>query len=406
MSPVSGPRSAARRCRGSPSRGSSTCPGAPCARPRRTYAAAVVPPIAAVPLVLGGDLAADLDDATRLLATFDAGGAGEIAPVRVGAAALRECRELADREPHVVGAGPRRGRDRRGLAGQRRGDPGQRAHDAGGARPGRAPRRGGGARHAPGTHVAAVGPRAPAPGASSRCGSAAPRCTPVTPTTCHPWPRDVPALMADLVRFMDRDDLPPLAHAALAHAQFETIHPFTDGNGRTGGPCCTRCCCTRGRSTGSPCRSRPGLLALRDDYFAALGAYRAGDAEPILRCVAEAARSGTHIGERLVATLRGVRAEWAGRLTATSGLRVVGPARPAPAPARRHGTCRRARARGHRADRAVGPAAARRRRHPARVHRPPPQPRVSRSGGARRARRVCRRPGSAGGLSAPRPLTN
>ncbi len=46
----------------------------------RTYAAAVVPPIAAVPLVLGGDLAADLDDATRLLAAFDAGGAGEIAP--------------------------------------------------------------------------------------------------------------------------------------------------------------------------------------------------------------------------------------------------------------------------------------------------------------------------------------
>ena len=45
-----------------------------------TYAAAIVPPIATVPLVLGGDLAADLDDATRLLAAFDAGGAGEIAP--------------------------------------------------------------------------------------------------------------------------------------------------------------------------------------------------------------------------------------------------------------------------------------------------------------------------------------
>ena len=40
----------------------------------QTYAAAVVPEIAAVPLVLDGDLAADLDDATRLLAAFDAGG--------------------------------------------------------------------------------------------------------------------------------------------------------------------------------------------------------------------------------------------------------------------------------------------------------------------------------------------
>jgi Fic/DOC family len=40
--------------------------------------------------------------------------------------------------------------------------------------------------------------------------------------------------IADLVRFMDRDDMPPLVQAAIAHAQFETIHPFPDGNGRTG----------------------------------------------------------------------------------------------------------------------------------------------------------------------------
>ncbi len=35
-------------------------------------------------------------------------------------------------------------------------------------------------------------------------------------------------------RSVDRDDLSPLVQAALAHAQFETIHPFPDGNGRTG----------------------------------------------------------------------------------------------------------------------------------------------------------------------------
>jgi len=40
--------------------------------------------------------------------------------------------------------------------------------------------------------------------------------------------------MDDLVRFTARRDLPVLAQAAIAHAQFETIHPFLDGNGRIG----------------------------------------------------------------------------------------------------------------------------------------------------------------------------
>ncbi len=41
-------------------------------------------------------------------------------------------------------------------------------------------------------------------------------------------------LIADLCEFCNTDDLPAVAQAAIAHAQFETIHPFVDGNGRTG----------------------------------------------------------------------------------------------------------------------------------------------------------------------------
>jgi Fic family protein len=44
----------------------------------------------------------------------------------------------------------------------------------------------------------------------------------------------VGGLLEDLVAFLRRDDLPPVAQAAIAHAQFETIHPFIDGNGRVG----------------------------------------------------------------------------------------------------------------------------------------------------------------------------
>jgi Fic family protein len=44
----------------------------------------------------------------------------------------------------------------------------------------------------------------------------------------------VEALLTDLCDFCNRDDLPAVAQAAIAHGQFETIHPFVDGNGRTG----------------------------------------------------------------------------------------------------------------------------------------------------------------------------
>ncbi len=47
----------------------------------------------------------------------------------------------------------------------------------------------------------------------------------------HP---DVRALLGDLCEFMDRDDVGAIAQAAIAHAQFELIHPFGDGNGRVG----------------------------------------------------------------------------------------------------------------------------------------------------------------------------
>lgn len=44
----------------------------------------------------------------------------------------------------------------------------------------------------------------------------------------------VPQLLDDLCAFANNDSLPATAQAAIAHAQFETIHPFVDGNGRTG----------------------------------------------------------------------------------------------------------------------------------------------------------------------------
>ncbi|WP_229783788.1 Fic family protein [Pilimelia anulata] len=49
-----------------------------------------------------------------------------------------------------------------------------------------------------------------------------------------PPPDRVLPLLADLAAFLSHDRHPALLQAALGHAQFETIHPFADGNGRTG----------------------------------------------------------------------------------------------------------------------------------------------------------------------------
>jgi Fic family protein len=49
-----------------------------------------------------------------------------------------------------------------------------------------------------------------------------------------PPPEFVRELLDDLVKFVNIDDIPAVAQAAIAHAQFETIHPFGDGNGRAG----------------------------------------------------------------------------------------------------------------------------------------------------------------------------
>jgi Fic family protein len=57
---------------------------------------------------------------------------------------------------------------------------------------------------------------------------------PCTADFVSPPPERVVGLLEDLCAFCSADALPTLAQAALAHSQFETIHPFIDGNGRTG----------------------------------------------------------------------------------------------------------------------------------------------------------------------------
>lgn len=58
--------------------------------------------------------------------------------------------------------------------------------------------------------------------------------TPLTAAFVPAPAPEIPRLMDDLIAFAGRNDLDPITLAAITHAQFETIHPFADGNGRLG----------------------------------------------------------------------------------------------------------------------------------------------------------------------------
>jgi Fic family protein len=106
--------------------------------------------------------------------------------------------------------------------------------------------------------------------------------------------------MADLARFVAREDLPIVVHAAIAHAQFETIHPFADGNGRTGRALVHAMVRGKGLVTSTTAPISAGLLTNTGGYVEALTAYRSGDARPIIERFAEASRFATHSGSVLV----------------------------------------------------------------------------------------------------------
>ncbi|MEO6886218.1 MAG: Fic family protein [Jatrophihabitantaceae bacterium] len=69
-----------------------------------------------------------------------------------------------------------------------------------------------------------------------------------------------------------------LAQAAIAHAQFETIHPFADGNGRTGGALVHVMLQSKKMVTSATVPISDGLLADKGRHFKPLTSYRKGDA--------------------------------------------------------------------------------------------------------------------------------
>lgn len=125
-----------------------------------------------------------------------------------------------------------------------------------------------------------------------------------------PPPEAVHRLLEDLCRFVERDDLPAVAQAAIAHAQFETIHPFWDGNGRVG-----RCLIHAVlRRRGAAPRFVPPvsliLAARRQRYIGGLEDYRAGRVDDWVEVFALTMQIATEQADRLADSVAGLQQRW------------------------------------------------------------------------------------------------
>ncbi|WP_269446674.1 Fic family protein [Blastococcus saxobsidens] len=89
-----------------------------------------------------------------------------------------------------------------------------------------------------------------------------------------PPPDLVAPMIDDLVRYMNGSVHAPLIQAALVHAQFETIHPFTDGNGRVGRALIHTVLTRRGLTSSSVLPISLVLATLAEEYIAGLTHYR------------------------------------------------------------------------------------------------------------------------------------
>jgi Fic family protein len=278
-------------------------------RMRLPYAAAITPPIADLRIDIPSDLAADADEATGLLTRFDA----EVGPAGLPFASIllrTESASSSEIEHLTSGA--------RAIAESELGerDTGNAAQIVRNVR----------SMEAALSLADSIDGRSITAMQTALLGSFAPELTgswrnqqvwiggsslsPHLAEFVPPHHERVSQAMDDLVAFIARPDIPTLAHVAIAHAQFETIHPFPDGNGRTGRAVVQAMLRQREVTKNITVPVSAGLLHDVDGYYDALNSYRHGDIRPIIAAFARAASYAVVNGRQLVRDIAGIEAEW------------------------------------------------------------------------------------------------
>lgn len=125
-----------------------------------------------------------------------------------------------------------------------------------------------------------------------------------------PPPELVPELMEDLFLFANRGDISILAQAAIAHAQFESIHPFTDGNGRIGRALIGAVSRHRQLTTSTVTPIATAMVANVDRYFTLVNNYRTGDVDPFVNYLAQSAIHATDAAKISISALEQLPPMW------------------------------------------------------------------------------------------------
>jgi Fic family protein len=134
--------------------------------------------------------------------------------------------------------------------------------------------------------------------------------TPIDALFVPPPPELVAELMDDLLAFVGRTDLPILAQAAIAHAQFESIHPFTDGNGRIGRALISAVLRRRGLTQRVTVPLASAMLADTGRYFTQLNGYRDGRADEFVEYVAVATIHSCESAQESARALADLPEQW------------------------------------------------------------------------------------------------
>lgn len=130
-----------------------------------------------------------------------------------------------------------------------------------------------------------------------------------------PPPEEVPPLVDDLIAYVSRDDLDAVSQAAIAHAQFEVVHPFADGNGRVG-RVLVAWILVRRLSLVTPPPVSARIAADVGGYSSGLVLFRMGDHNAWVRWFADAVSGAGRAQQELVASVARLQHEWRERLAA------------------------------------------------------------------------------------------